>query len=277
MFDWRLFALLTAVCVPGIAIAIPRAVDVVMKSLDGREPGRPLPPRTVFIAAQFVQALLLAGLLGAGGMLAARHTGLGAPFFEALVAGSNLGAEVTRQALPAVGLGAAGAALFLFAYCWVFRPRLDAPTVRAMERLRMQSGLLGRVLYGGIVEEILCRWGCMNLILWGLSTIWGGVTSLGVWLAILLSGILFGLGHIPSYRQAGCRSSAWFIAAEIVLNLGAAIVFGWLFAHIGLLAAMIAHATYHLLWYPFDRVFAARSGHIAIRLDAMDPLEEQTE
>jgi len=259
MFDGSLFAVLMGMCVPGIALVVPRAVDVVLKSLEGRETGRPVPPRTVFIAAQFAQATVLVGLLSAGGALAARHTGLGAPFFKSLVSGSEVGTEAVRQLLPAVGVGAAGAVLFLFAYYWLFRPRLDAPTVQAMERLRMQSGLLGRVLYGGIVEEVLCRWGCMNLILWGLSAIGGGVTPLGIWLAILLSGILFGLGHIPSYRQAGCRPSAWFLSAEIVLNLGAAIVFGWLFAQYGLLAAMIAHATYHLLWYPFDRVFAAGS------------------
>ena len=275
MFNWQLLAVLIGICVPGIALVVPRAVDAVSKSFEGRESGRPLPPRAVFITAQFIQALVLAGLLGAGGVFAARHTGLGAPFFEALVTGGALGAEAARQALPAVGLGAAGAALFLFAYYWVFRPRLDAPTVQAMERLRMQSGLLGRMLYGGIVEEVLCRWGCMNLILWGLSAIWGGVTPLGVWLAIVLSGILFGLGHIPSYRQAGCRSSAWFLATEIVLNLGAALVFGWLFAHVGLLAAMIAHATYHVLWYPFDRVLAARSERAAIDIHAMDPMEKQ--
>ena len=192
------------------------------------------------------------------------HTNLGAPFFQALLSEASAWNEFRLQILPALGLGIGGALIFLLLYYLVFRPRLDDQTVVAMEDLRMRNGILGRVLYGGVVEEVMMRFGCMNLLVWGFQAILGGRPWAGIWLAIVVSGILFGIGHIPSYLQAGCKRSAWFYAAEIALNLWAALIFGWLFARFGLLAAMMAHAVFHLVWYPFDRIFVESSNDDAI-------------
>jgi hypothetical protein len=35
--------------------------------------------------------------------------------------------------------------------------------------------------------------------------------------------------------------------------MGASLIFGWLFWQVGLLAAMVAHVLFHLVWLPFDR------------------------
>jgi hypothetical protein len=45
----------------------------------------------------------------------------------------------------------------------------------------------------------------------------------------------------------------------IVLNLWATLICGWLFWQYGLLAAIIAHMLYHLIWLPFDLHFFKRS------------------
>jgi hypothetical protein len=45
----------------------------------------------------------------------------------------------------------------------------------------------------------------------------------------------------------------------IILNLWATLICGWLFWQYGLLAAMIAHMLYHLVWLPFDLHFYRRS------------------
>ena len=45
----------------------------------------------------------------------------------------------------------------------------------------------------------------------------------------------------------------------IVLNLWATLICGWLFWQYGLLAVMIAHMLYHLVWLPFDVHFSRRS------------------
>ena len=75
-----------------------------------------------------------------------------------------------------------------------------------------------------------------------------------VWFAIVVSGVLFGLVHAPSYLAAGCRKSPMFFTAVISLNLGASLIFGWLYWQVGLEAAMIGHMLFHLVWWPFDAV-----------------------
>ena len=55
---------------------------------------------------------------------------------------------------------------FLTLYYGVFRRQLDAHTVQVTEALRARLGLAGRLLHGGIFEEILFRWGLMGLLVW---------------------------------------------------------------------------------------------------------------
>lgn len=142
---------------------------------------------------------------------------------------------------------------FLFLYYGVFRPRLDRGTLRALEGLRNGIGIWGRVLYGGIAEEVLSRWGLMSALAWLFSLPLGEGSYTAMWLAIVVSGILFGLGHAPSYLAAGCRRTPAFVSTMLVLNLWASLIFGWLFWQYGLLAAMVAHALFHLVWWPVDR------------------------
>jgi hypothetical protein len=44
----------------------------------------------------------------------------------------------------------------------------------------------------------------------------------------------------------------------ISLNLWASLIFGWLFWQYGLLAAMLAHMLFHLVWWPFDLKYYVR-------------------
>ena len=117
-------------------------------------------------------------------------------------------------------------------------------------------GIESRLLYGGIVEEVLIRWGLMSLLAW----IFGLILSSGaaLWSSIVVAGIVFGLAHMPSYFAAGCRKSVAVITGMIVLNLWAGIVFGYLFSEFGITSAVLSHMVLHVCWYPFDVVFRAR-------------------
>jgi hypothetical protein len=77
------------------------------------------------------------------------------------------------------------------------------------------------------------------------------------------SGLLFGIGHLPGYITAGCVPTPTFLALMLFLNLWATVVCGWLLWEHGLLAAMIAHMLYHLVWYPFDVRFYRAMEHRA--------------
>jgi hypothetical protein len=260
MFNWSLFFCLILVSVPGLLIAIPNLMQRLEKTaVDKLAPGKALPPRSVIVSATLAQSLLLVSIASAVGTALAPRVGLEAPFFEALVSGEPLWAALQPQLLPALVLGIGGALVIVAAYYLFFRPRLDAQTVHSMEELRMELGLWARLLYGGIVEEVLFRWGVMTLLVWIIAGLFGRLTPAVMWAAILISGVLFGIGHLPSYRLAGCQVTPLFLGLMIVLNLWATLICGWLFWQYGLLAAMIAHMLYHLVWLPFDLHFYGRT------------------
>lgn len=256
MFNWSLFLCLVVVCVPGLLVAIPNLMRrLETTAVDRLPPGKTLPPRSVLVTATLAQSLFLVSVASAVGTLLAPRVGLGAPVFEALVSGRPLWGALQPQLVPALSLGVGGALVIVAVYYLYFRPRLDGQTARSMEELRMELGPWARMLYGGIVEEVLFRWGVMTLLAWIFAELFGGPTPAVFWAAILVSGVLFGIGHLPSYRMAGCQVTPLFLALMIILNLWATLICGWLFWQYGLLAAMIAHMLYHLVWLPFDLHF----------------------
>jgi len=180
---------------------------------------------------------------------------LHAPFFEALAAGEPLWNTVEPQIIPSLAVGLGGALVFVAAYYLFSRPELDEQTVSSMEEIRNGIGIWGRVMYGGVVEEVITRWGLLSLLVWlGASRV-EYPTPAVVWAAIVISGLLFGLGHLPGYWAGGCKGTPLFIGAMLFLDLWASLVFGWLFRQVGLLAAMMAHALFHVVWLPFDLHF----------------------
>jgi len=253
MFDWKLFLVLVLVCVPGVLVIVPGALSSAEAMGRKRLPeGKEMPRREVMLAATLVQTFLVVAIAAAAGTVLAPRVGLGAPFFEALVSGEPLWPALQPQLLPALGLSVAGALVFLATYYGFFVRRLDPETVHPIDELRNRIGIWGRVLYGGIAEEVLMRWGLMTVLVW-LGALLVGEPSAGVmWAAILLSGVLFGLGHAPGYIAAGARPTPMFYMAIIFLNLWAGTIFAWLYWHYGLAAAMIGHALFHLVWWPVD-------------------------
>jgi hypothetical protein len=212
-----------------------------------------LPPKNVLLVVAAIQSLLLSTIAAAIGTALADRVGLAAPFFQAASGGEPIWPVLSEHWASALVMGLVGALVFIFAYYGFFRPRLDKETVQVTEGLRGALSLWGRIFYGAIVEEILARWGIMTLFLWILSLIIDPLTPLVYWIAILLAGFLFALGHIPGSLAAGAKKTPMFYAATLFLNVWASIIFGWLFWQHGLVAAMLAHALLHLLWHPIEK------------------------
>lgn len=260
MFDWLLFLCLVGVSTPGSVVAIPQVLNTLEKTILSNLPvDTKIPPKPILIVVSVAQSLILVVVAAAVGTAVAYRVDLQAPFFEALVSGGPIWSALRPQIIPALIAGVGGAIVFIAAYYLIFRPRLDYQTVKSMENLRIGLGIWGRILYGGIYEEVLTRWGLMSLFVWLGSLIAGDPTSVVVWISIVISGILFGLGHLPSHLRAGCQKTPLFITLAISLNLWAALIFGWLFWQYGLISAMIAHILFHIVWLPFDLYFYKRS------------------
>ncbi len=182
MVNWFLFLCLFAVSIPGIAITVLSAV----KSMEGRIKeaaplGRKIPPMKLIIALGILQSSLLVLIADAAGIVTTPQIGFAAPFFEALVTGGDVWGSLQPQLLPSFVLGIGGGLILVAAYYIIFRPHLDEETVRAMEKLRMDLGLSGRILYGGIVEEILTRWGLQSVVIWLIMVTAGVITPQTIW------------------------------------------------------------------------------------------------
>jgi hypothetical protein len=254
MFNWNLFLILVGISLPGMVIVIPGTLKSIENIIE-KNHGGDVPNRLVLYILSTVQTLVLISVSSAVGTKLAPIVGFGAPFFEGLAQGELVWNSFYKQLLPAIFYGLPAAALFLSIYYLFYRPRLDKTTVVNMEELRNNIGIVGRVLYGGIVEEVLTRWGLLILFIWVFKLIFNVVNPLTIWFSIVISGILFALGHLPSYLGAGCKSTPLFISLMLTLNLMASLIFGWLFWQYGLLAAMLAHSLFHVAWYPFDKHF----------------------
>ncbi len=101
-------------------------------------------------------------------------------------------------------------------------------------------------LYGGVVEEVLMRLFCMSLFAWLFATLFRVTeptkNALVMWTAIVISTVLFGLGHLP-VTAALTVITPLVVARAIVLNGIGGLVFGWLYWKKGLEYSMVAHFT----------------------------------
>lgn len=113
--------------------------------------------------------------------------------------------------------------------------------------------LATRILYGGITEELLLRWGLMSVVLWALWRIFqhghGMPRAHLPWIAIVLSALVFGLGHLPAVSMVLGELSGSVAAFIVGANTLGGVAFGWLYSRYGLEAAMIGHMAAHIVNY----------------------------
>ena len=206
-------------------------------------------PMEVAVVLSTIQSSLLLLLAAWGGCKLTAQLGLGAPVIEAFSANESIKRALKPQVLPGIIGGIVGA-IILVAANFSLPAQLSHP-----DSLQIFP-LLVKLLYGGITEEILLRWGVMSLLLWILWWVFQKRTSSPktsiIVVAILLSSILFALGHIPAATLiAGESLSISTIAYVIIFNSLFGVVAGLLFWRYGLEAAIIAHFGAHLFSHYF--------------------------
>lgn len=109
--------------------------------------------------------------------------------------------------------------------------------------------LLVGLLYGGVVEEILLRWGLMSLVVLGLWRVLArraaSPPGTALWAGIALAALVFAAGHLPALAAGGAELTPPLVLRTLALNAAAGLAFGWIFARRGLVAAMASHAAAH--------------------------------
>lgn len=111
--------------------------------------------------------------------------------------------------------------------------------------------LAARLLYGGITEEILMRFGLMTSIAALVFKLVKCSSSNALISGLIVSTMLFALGHIPVVLAADPNPSFGLIAHILLGNSIAGVFFGYLYWKRGLDYSMIAHMFTHLTMVAF--------------------------
>lgn len=234
--NWRIFRILLALVVFGLLALIPYGLTVADQNFS--------PDMIPQLLSQFIVQLFLYSALIIGGLLMGQKVGLGTPILTNIAEGKEPGLKnKTTQLIILSGLGAGFLMIILDLY--VFAPQLQDQIAALGDAIHPPAwqGFFAS-FYGGIVEEVMSRFFLLTLLVWIGSKISrsseGKPSQAVIWIAILISGLIFGIAHLPSAAVMGVQLTPLYIVRTLALN-GVGILYGWLYWKHGLESAMLSH------------------------------------
>jgi len=240
---------LCALALPGILSLIPVIMgQIEALPLDVLGELAEMPPALV-VALSLINPLILLLIAVVLGNLLAYRVGLRSLVAEKVSHGTPIWSQLRPYLPMAFGIGV----LFAFAVTgldWIMDPFAGTDLVVEPATIPgLFSQLLLGLLYGGIVEELLLRWGVMSLLVWlGWRLIQRGQGRAHpalVWAAITVAAVLFGIGHLPALAGM-VELTPLIVFRTILLNALGGVLFGWLYWRHSLEVAMVAHAAGHI-------------------------------
>jgi hypothetical protein len=205
-------------------------------------------PLSLLLIASFIQPLLLMSLAIVVGLSLCSKTELRSELVEkANGKESFIGFEKNIAIAVIYGI-LTGTLIILFDYAFIHYVE-PIPEGTAFSERSVALTIAG-MLYGGIVEEILLRWGLMSFFVWIIHKIFEKTkatpSAFNYWSSNSVVGLLFAAGHLPAVFAMFEDPSAAFLTRTIILNTIAGVIYGYLFFSKNLETAMIAHASTHL-------------------------------
>jgi hypothetical protein len=209
----------------------------------------PFPPLIIKLLSIIQSSVFLSVAVLVGVSLASR-VGLLAPATEAAARGGSFAAALKPQIVPGLVGGLLGGIVIILS--WVlWRPFLPPEFVTRAEQLNRFLPFLTRLLYGGVTEELLLRWGVMTLLVWAPWRLFqkgqGKPRDSYFVAAILLSSVIFGLGHLPIASVLVSKITVSSIFYVTVANSTFGLIAGYLYWKKGLESAIIAHMLAHVV------------------------------
>jgi membrane protease YdiL (CAAX protease family) len=232
IINWKLFFIFLVASVISSMLVMP--YSLALTSLEVK-----ITP--IIWILSIVQSIIIFSFVTFFGLLLSKQIGMGSPILQGFLKRENKSKELKSILIPSICLGSLAGILIVL---------LSIPFNKLIPELQnveilvpAWKGFLAS-FYGGIAEEILLRLFLVSLFVWIIFKIKknkdGGSTMFGIWLSIVLSAVIFGLGHLPATAQITTLTGIVVVRA-IVLNGVGGIIFGWLYWKKGLESAMIAH------------------------------------
>ncbi|AFY55476.1 CAAX amino terminal protease family [Rivularia sp. PCC 7116] len=197
-----------------------------------------------------IQSSILLGIATFIGSNLSTRVGFSTPLIKAFYNHTGVRSIFSKQIIFGI-IGGAIAYIFSAIILKLTEPFLPAAYLALNQNPDVQIPLLTRVLYGGIVEELLIRWGLMTFLVWLPWKIFqkasGTPKSIFYWFGITVAAAIFGIGHLPLLFSLIAQPTILLIGLIMALNMITGIIAGWLYWRKGLEAAIFAHMTFHLI------------------------------
>lgn len=143
--------------------------------------------KKVIVIIAMLQTAVMAGIAAIIGAWASPRVSLNKPFIYS-----------RKSIAAAVGIGLLSAGLIAIPEKLVFAEALELEEKFEFSWLYF----LGSLLYGGIIEEVLLRYGLMSLIIWIASRMMKSGDNDGIYITgIVIAALIFAAGHLPATAQ----------------------------------------------------------------------------
>lgn len=241
----KLFLIL--ISIPGIIFLVPKLIQT-YADLIIRPEYQNLSYEKFMLTALLQAILLVVGSIFLGSW-STKKIGWHDPILDGI---ENNNTQQVKQGVatvvvPSLWYTIPAALVFTAVIYMLLFPLLDADLITQLNDFSFPA-LMTRIFYGGVVEEIILRWGVLSFFVFiGLKmssqqeTVW--------WAAITVAAFIFGGGHLPYYLAISKDPTLLQMLLIIKANVFAGMFFGWIFKRFGLIAAMVAHIFFHLSWF----------------------------
>lgn len=188
--------------------------------------------KKVIVIIAMLQTAVMAGIAAIIGAWAFPRVSLNKPFIYS-----------RKSIAAAVVIGLLSAGLIAIPEKLVFAEALELEEKFEFSWLYF----LGSLLYGGIIEEVLLRYGLMSLIIWIAGRMVKSRDNAGIYIAgIVIAALIFAAGHLPATAQTFGLTTVSVIRT-LLLNFFPGIGFGYLYWKHGLAYAMLGHISTHVI------------------------------
>ncbi|HAM88482.1 MAG: Abortive infection protein [Candidatus Falkowbacteria bacterium GW2011_GWC2_38_22] len=231
--NWKLFFILLLSSVITTWMVLPYALMLLPKPTPAITP--------LILLATTIQSLVMFSIVIFFGLFLAKRIGFGLPILEGLLKGERPSARFKSILAPSIGWGVLAGVLIVL--CSLPFGSMSLDFLKTEMTVQIWKSFLAS-FYGGIAEELLLRLFLMTLFVWITfkikKTADNKPTVIGIWLAIIISSIIFGLGHLPITSGITAITPVVVIRAVVLNGIGG-IIFGYLYWKRGLESAMISH------------------------------------
>jgi len=208
----------------------------------------PLPmPLELIQGISVVQSSILLFCMVWLGSVFSKKVGLSSPVIVALAQSKNIIKAFKPQIIPAfIGGVLGGVCITLF--LGLLSPSLPPEFLSAGEKFT--PAWYTKILYGGITEELLIRWGLMSFLVWGSYRLTqnngSDIRAHNYIIAIVVSALIFGLGHLPIAFTLSPEVTASLVTYIILGNASFGFIAGYLYWKHGIECAIAAHMIAHI-------------------------------